>query len=722
MKTILSLIFAALCIYSTSLSPILIAQVADQGCREFIEPPEDTELRWLTAALQRSGFQFTKEVRQAYIDYCLQKVAPDLRFSETTWDWLNHHPGVYSAAFSVEYPPKPQILHNFVKLALAISTKEQSEDGDGDTYASLEEALRYGGNASISTITDWSKVAKYQNFLMAVAIRYRNQWFPTDRLSLYTQKGSPLTKDALEKGVKAKGGWFLAEYTSAKIDLKSEDYDSHGHPNNDNALHLQARKNVNRNYDGMSAIETTITEWLRANPRTQVFSLMERGNAGELKKITGINCDNGTFKGINWTRIAHNAHRFPPRVYGSIAYNTILHIDRYEEGSKMGRKLFPLDSAPWPLLMMLAYEDPLDESTFFWSMFKAQNSVPGYATYTFAYTKPEVTLKDSSWNPNSSMRIIEDGGVCGRLSTMAEFAQRSIGTPACGMGQPGHRAFMTYNYDHATGRYAAVLHHSVDTIDVSTPGGWFLPPPMGASFNQETKITSFGPISGGSGINARWHFGLCEAINRGQTSYEDSRMIMNILQLYPEANDRQREAFLRSGLRINIANTDILFTLGKLYDGHANKIQRLITAFRNSVVKTDAGLTSQQKIKADQDLTRMLKDPHVNVRNTKKVTNEWGLFISNELFIGAFSTIPDVHSEKFEGTWAGEKIKAVQDYANAIKTELAYQKRIDKTSKYTGLVQDIFDKYEKTRLSINRVKTQNVRELRKEKEASKNSW
>ncbi len=699
---------------------LALAQMGSYGCREFIEPPADPELRWLTAALQRSGFQWSEEVHKEYVDYCLRLVAPDLNFSETTWNWLENHPEVFNAAFSVEFPPKPQIIHNFVQMALALADKENKDDENYDSGTS-----RYGdtqGAEDHFAIVSIDKVEKYKQFLLAYAVRYRNQWLPTTRLTMYRQKGSPYTKAAIERGAAAEGGWYLGKRPNGDFSIKPTDKGSHGQLISDFALIKQEKGNILRKYTGAGDLEQKVTDFLKKNRRMEIFTLTKSPN--EFRNKTGIQAKDADIKKINWGRVAHNAHRFPPRVFGNLFYNMAIHVDRYEEGSALGMKLFPLDSAPWPMLLMLTDADPLDESSIIWSLYRQKRNIGryGYSTYTFSYTKPEVSQRGSKWHPDSAQRILEDGGVCGRQSTMAEFADRSIGTPACGMSQPGHRAFMSYSYNRSTGKYAALLHHSVDTIEVSTPYGWYLPPPIGAVFSDKTKATEFAPVKGGSSINARWHFGLCEAVNRGLSSYEQSRMLMHVLKLYPNANSRQRKALLRSGMKLNIANSDILFTLAQLHSGEAMEIRRLITAFRNAVVKTDAGLTPNQKLKADQDLGRILTDPHVNVKNQSKLTNEWGLFISNELFIGAFSTIPDVTGPEYANAWAGEKIKIIGDYAKAVADELAYQKRINKTGKYTKLIQALFDKYEKTRLSINRVKTTNVREQRANKAAEENAW
>ncbi len=629
-----------------SYTPCIHAQVKDFGSRDPIAAPDDPETRWLSAELYKNGFMFSPGVKEAYINYCLGLVAPQLQFSGSTWEWLMAHPGVLSAAFSVEYPPNPNILYNYVKLALA---------------------------------TGPQRAERFEQLLLANAIACRNRRIETNRMSDYDHPG-------LSAGVGAEEGWFLNKYKEPEKLSASDEADG----GSDALLRVKRQKELAAQYHMSDSQHHDLAKWFKANPRVKIYTLMPM-TLDQIYTTTGIRLTRQPNNG-EWMKIAYNAHRIPPRQPGGIHENLMLHIERFEEGQRMNRNLFPLDKAPWPLLLGLTDQDPLDESEYAWLLYKKTGSVPGYATYTFSYEKIENRYKDSAWHPDSYFRIIEDGGVCGRLSTMAEFGQRSIGTPAWGMGQPGHRAFMTYECNN--GSYHAAMHHSVDTIEVSTVG-WRLPPPIGLSFDSKGLTNTFSRLHGS--VNVRYHFGLCEAMNRGLSGYENSRMALDLLEIYPKASHEQKIALMRSGMIENVANTDVVFTLAKLYTGKPNNIQRLITAFRNAVVKVDAGTTEGQKIKADQDLTRMLKDPHVNVRNAKKVTNEWGLFVSNSLFMGAFATMPDVNAPQFDSLGAGEKIMLVRHYADAVKDELAYQKKIEGNAKYTALVQEIFDKYEKTK-------------------------
>jgi hypothetical protein len=94
--------------------------------------------------------------------------------------------------------------------------------------------------------------------------------------------------------------------------------------------------------------------------------------------------------------------------------------------------LFPIDLAPFPLLAPLRQTLPERELDFLWDRFNGRmagvkDRLPTYGHYTFDYDKPEIKYKQSEWNPNSLPRIIEDGGVCGRLSTLAQSGHHRAG-------------------------------------------------------------------------------------------------------------------------------------------------------------------------------------------------------------------------------------------------------------------------------------------------------
>ena len=692
------------------------AQRVDYGARrQPIPPTGKAELRWLDAALYDSGFIFNDEVRQAYYDLCLAQVAPQLHFSEATWLWLEQHPAVFNACFSLEYPPNPNVIHNFVKLAKLV----------GPAYAE-----------------------KYQQLLIAFAVANRSRRIldsslTADRYGTLQTRNltfDPKRKDELERQVKARQGWAVnSDVTPPEESALAHDKD--GRLFQDEAERLARLRALHAKFDlGGDQPAKALAAWLKKNPRAQVSELVGL-NAGALRGKTGVDLGGREPKSLPWKKIAHAAGRFPPRTEGTLAENLCLRILRYEEKGAERSKLFPLSKAPWPLLLLLTQPDPVDESTYWWAYYKQKGNVPGYATYSFDYTKPEIRYKDDVWHPDATPRILTDGGVCGRLSTLAEFAQRSIGTPAAGMGQPGHRAFMTYDY--AGGKFRATLNHSVDTIAVSTVG-WQLPPLYGPVTDPETKLTGFARMTPQNADNeqrnnVRWHIGLCEAMNIGLQNWEDSRMALHVLDLYTanpdpalNASAEQQEALLRSAMLKCVANTDVVFRLAQARKGNATRILDLMEGFGNFFVSVSDGATGATALarntdfggtQAGADLTALLRNQfsiNNSPRNQKKITNEWALYVRNAIFQGAFTNIPDAEDPRY----AGDRLAWFKDknaYAKAVADELKYQKKLG-NSPFLAEVQRLNDKYDKVRLDAQRDHTRSVKEERQRRQAEENAW
>lgn len=693
------------------LSSVAFAQT-DRGARgEPVPVTGNEDLRWLDTALFNSGFIFNEQVKTAFYDHCLRLISNDLKLSESTWEWLNEHPAVFNATFAVSYPPNANIVHNFVKLAKVV----------GPYYAE-----------------------KYQHLLIAFAVRYRDRRLLegtiTDDKYGFTQSRNytwdPDYKARLERDVLSQNGWAINH------DINLEDYKFEGDGKGNYFPDQEQKRNhlmtLDKMFDlGDDGEAKSTVKWLRENKKTQIYELIAM-SPGQFYNKTGIRLKEGRQpKSLPWDKIAHVARRYPPRMKGLIVDNLCLRIQRYEERGAERSKLFPLSKTPWPLLLLLTQEDPIDESTYWWNYYKGKGEVPGYATYSFDYMKPEIRYHDGVWHPDATPRILVDGGVCGRLSTMAEFAQRSIGTPAQGMGQPGHRAFMTYSY--RNGKFNVDMQHSVNTIDVSTVG-WDLPPLYGPVTDPKTKETGFAlmlPHNSDTFMrqNVRWHIGLCEAMNIGLASWEDSRMAMHILDIYEAAGASQNQvlAMLRSAMAVNIANTDVVFRMAKARKGDARRIQDLMQGFANMFVSVQDGCTSDSPLalntnfgntQAGADLSAILNSTFTpTIRNTKKVKNEWALFVRQAIFLGAFTNIPDVNDPQYDPKRRGNAgwIIDKNAYAKAVAEELKYQKKLG-NSPFLAEVQRLNDKYDKVRLAAETDRTRNVKEERERRQAAENAW
>lgn len=178
----------------------------------------------------------------------------------------------------------------------------------------------------------------------------------------------------------------------------------------------------------------------------------------------------GAMEGTGPDRAALAAGRYPPRVEVSALVQIIRQIKRQQTSApdlKDGIQwpLFPLQTAPYYLLNPFAQSVPGREQDFVWERFcrpkGKQSRVLAYAdaVYGWEYTKPDVRQKKSAWHPDSIPRILEDGGVCGRLARMEATGKAVLGIPASTAGQPGHCALMFVTQDQK-GQYGVEIGQS----------------------------------------------------------------------------------------------------------------------------------------------------------------------------------------------------------------------------------------------------------------------
>jgi len=180
-----------------------------------------------------------------------------------------------------------------------------------------------------------------------------------------------------------------------------------------------------------------------------------------------------------WTKVAHASGTYPPRLAASVPAHIRWLVDRLDapapEGGKQPWPAFPLATAPWPLLTWFRDVPPERERDWVWDYYwgklpgQAKSGIIGYGRYSWDYDRvPAVKHKASPWHPGSLPRIWEDGGVCGRLSTMGDTFRRTLGIPARGAGQPGHRAFVSYGWDAKRGQWTFGVGQSIAGMEVTT--------------------------------------------------------------------------------------------------------------------------------------------------------------------------------------------------------------------------------------------------------------
>ena len=228
--------------------------------------------------------------------------------------------------------------------------------------------------------------------------------------------------------------------------------------------------------------------------------------------------------------------------------------------------LFPLDSAPWPLLAPMRQTLPQRELDYLWDRFNGKyggKRLYGYGIYSWNYTKPQIEYEVSAWDPNSLPRIIEDGGVCGRLSTLTQLSHVGLGQPAVGMYQPGHRALILFAFDSKTRLFTADPEQGITGPDKST-AQWFLPAPMGPRVSKDDV----------TGIE--YQMALALSMDVGLDHYTDSRIALLMANRLPAGDIAGKESLLTTATNLNPYDLEAWYAQARLAGSSTSAVNGLL--------------------------------------------------------------------------------------------------------------------------------------------------
>lgn len=350
-------------------------------------------------------------------------------------------------------------------------------------------------------------------------------------------------------------------------------------------------------------------------------------------------------KGALYNQTAIAMGTFPKRVEQTTADWAKEVIARYETKLPKFEKgpqwpLFPFNDAPWPLLLPMQQKLPKDESAFIWDHFRGavpedEKRLHTYGKYTWDYEKPEVKWKQSQWNPGAIPRIIEDGGVCGRLSTLAQYSYLALAKPAVGMYQPGHRALMAYAG--APGSWVADGQQSIAGVNVST-NPWF--------FRDETGFRiKADPWQKGTAAGFEYHMALALAMDVGVDKYIDSRIAMHLANKIP-ASDRSRKlAMIQSAISSNVYNLNAWYAWSDMMIDDGPGTIKLLTTIDQKLRDPTVKTLPEVKLSASTDFAKE-KQPEV-ANSVKKSANSLADTMANLIAERSFKNL-FVH-EKMRG-------------------------------------------------------------------------
>jgi hypothetical protein len=520
-----------------------------------ISPPGNV-FAALHATLQSSNGTLTPALRAAYLDWAQQTVLTDLAAAKCSVpaDCLAEvlsDPTLRDAMFAAIYPPDPSILQNYAQL--------RAELGAGF-------------------------MKKYRSLVVGVAVAKR-----VDGLLGASAPAQHPTKKALRKekaaAVSAAENARLAE-----------------------AIAEFMRKNP------VSALDLYTT----ADKREQLASTLggKGFTEGELKVVR----DPGRlFEPLKLVMVRlgqRPAEReaFPSTVVwlrhlASVYEAKPSSTPPLKKGGVMSWPLFPMDRAPWPLLMPLSRSLPLGEADYIWEKFQGRHGDPRYHTYG-PYKHPEgvqpLELQPSPWHWNAWPDRIVHGGVCTTMSGIAIDTHVSLCQPSVGAGQPGHSNLISF---YAVGDlWNGMVEQAYAGGPDVTHAAW----PF-----RDLEDT---PVRLGLGAHkdagAEYHLGLAQAMNVGLSQYMDTRILVNLFHTLPGADKSTLgNKLLVEATRINPFNPEPWYLLANQSTDATGGV-----GFVKHVIETAGGNHSQAEAEASPRNVSL--ENFVEIEHPKPVENQ----------------------------------------------------------------------------------------------------
>ncbi len=454
--------------------------------------------------LQDAGGRLAPEVRKAYLDWVEQVVLEQLRLRNQSIpeECLAEvqQPGVLrDAMFGSVFPPDPSLLQNYAKLRTQLG----------------ESFLR-----------------KYRSLVIAVAVAKRIKGVEAgDSIAIgrdyqpgFWEELLPGPGSEPEKDFVRRIAAFMKDSGVSAADLYTNE-----------TRQAQLRAALNKQQVAPAFIAEIKKSYSFADYRLRnaMILLGQRPAARDPKPDT-----------IAWLR--HLAAIYQARPDSTPTVN----------GRAMTWPLFPIDTAPWPLLMPLAHPVPLREADYIWEAFQGKHGDDRYHVYGPFQGHDGVlveTLKPSKWYWDAWPDVIVHGGMCIPLSKATVELYSALGKPAMWAGQPGHANLISFQY--VDGLWKAENEQAfAGGIDV-THGQWY----FDEDPEVELRFRDHFPWAG-----AEYHVGLGLAMNVSLRSYLDTRLATHLFTILPVAEKQTLGVkLLRSTLLENPYNPALWYRLAQ---------------------------------------------------------------------------------------------------------------------------------------------------------------
>jgi hypothetical protein len=257
-------------------------------------------------------------------------------------------------------------------------------------------------------------------------------------------------------------------------------------------------------------------------------------------------------------------HRTPPpdaaawlRYLTSIYEATPGSMPTTKSGDPIRWPRFPIDRAPWPLLMPLHHAYPLDEAAYIWEKYQGLHGPTRYHTYgpyesgSFEWVRE---LQPSPWHWTAWPDVIVHGGECTTMAPMSVESHVTLGVPAVMAGQPGHCNLMSFNNSGGFW-YTSIEQAFAGGPDV-TEGSWL--------FNEIGTAPGLGVQNNRPWASSEYHIGLAQSMNVGLRQYIDTRIAVSLYHHLPKSElATLGTALLTQAIRTNPYNPAPWYLLGK---------------------------------------------------------------------------------------------------------------------------------------------------------------
>lgn len=498
-------VFVMLMALGTSLP--IVASSAPRGLADAIALNQDCYAK-VGPLLQSGSGKLTPEARNAYLDWAEKSVLQQLRLSsktvpETCLAEVRRDGTLRDAMFGSVFPPDPSILQNYAQLRSQLGEKF---------------------------------LAKYRSLAVAIAVAKRMKGVENDANSKevgrdyqpgfwvdesYQSPGSEPEK-AFVRGLAA----FMKQSQVSATDLYQNV-----------ALQEKAKAFLPQQAipaDWIALVKRSV--WFGERLKNALVLLGQRPAAREAKPAT-----------VAWLRHLAEINAATPTSTPTL------------NGSPMPWPLFPLDTAPWPLLMPLAHPIPLSEANYVWEAFQGEHGSDRYHTYGPYRGDDDVmpdALRPSRWFWDAWPDRIIHGGMCVPISKGTVDLYSALGKPAMWAGQPGHSNLISFQ--NIGGAWTAEIEQAFAGGPDVTTAQWYFDEEPGTQVRFRDLYYWAG---------AEYHLGLALGMNVGLKSYMDTRIAGNIFRVIP-AKDKPTLGvnLLRSALLANPFNPEIWYRLAEQTD------------------------------------------------------------------------------------------------------------------------------------------------------------